>query len=89
MPGSAIGQELDLVEQATFTDPSDQSAWIYHRWLLSQALQRYKGAEHSEPQQQHVAYQVCTHHTQECACVTLPISTCARKFAATSGDLMS
>ena len=26
------------MEQATFTDPEDQSAWLYHRWLLSQAL---------------------------------------------------
>lgn len=64
MPGPAIGQELDLVEQATFTDPSDQSAWIYHRWLLSQALQRYNGAQDSEPQQQHAAHHVCTHHTR-------------------------
>ncbi len=50
-----IEHELDLVEQATFTDPSDQSAWIYHRWLLSQALQRYQEAE---PEMQSTAYQV-------------------------------
>ena len=58
IPSSAIQQELDLVEQATFTDPSDQSAWIYHRWLLSQALQRYQEARNSEPQEQSTAYQV-------------------------------
>lgn len=55
MPSSVIERELDLVQQATFTDPSDQSAWIYHRWLLSQALQRYQEAE---PQTQSTAYQV-------------------------------
>lgn len=50
-----VEQELNLVEQATFTDPSDQSAWIYHRWLLSQALKRYQEAK---PQMQSTAYQV-------------------------------
>ena len=58
LPSTAIEQELYLVEQATFTDPSDQSAWIYHRWLLSQALQRYQEAQRSGAPQQDTAYQV-------------------------------
>jgi geranylgeranyl transferase type-2 subunit alpha len=37
VPGWALEQEFDLVEQASFTDPEDQSAWLYHRWLLAQA----------------------------------------------------
>ncbi len=47
VPQWALEQEFDLVEQATFTDPEDQSAWIYHRWLLSQLMARYTAASTS------------------------------------------
>lgn len=33
----AILEELDLVKQAFYTEPADQSAWIYHRWLMSKS----------------------------------------------------
>ena len=28
--------EFELLQQAMYTDPSDQSIWIYHRWLVAQ-----------------------------------------------------
>ncbi|EOR01112.1 hypothetical protein E3P92_03587 [Wallemia ichthyophaga] len=31
-----LNEEFDLVKQAMYTDPSDQSVWLYHKWLIQQ-----------------------------------------------------
>lgn len=33
-----LDKEFELVKQAFFTEPEDQSAWLYHRWLLSRVF---------------------------------------------------
>lgn len=31
-----LDEEFELVKQAMYTDPSDQSVWLYHKWLIQQ-----------------------------------------------------
>ncbi|PIA56206.1 hypothetical protein AQUCO_00700513v1 [Aquilegia coerulea] len=35
---NVLAEEYDLVHQAVFVDPDDQSGWFYHLWLLEQTV---------------------------------------------------
>jgi geranylgeranyl transferase type-2 subunit alpha len=39
---SLLDDEFELVSQAFFTEPEDQSAWMYHKWLLSKVIDSKK-----------------------------------------------
>ena len=34
IPLSILTEELELLRQAMFTEPDDQSPWFYHRWII-------------------------------------------------------
>jgi geranylgeranyl transferase type-2 subunit alpha len=35
-------KEIELIQQAVFTEPDDQSGWFYYRWVFSSLIQRTK-----------------------------------------------
>lgn len=45
LESDVIFEEIQLVQQAVFTEPDDQSAWFYYRWLLSSMLDLMQSSE--------------------------------------------
>jgi hypothetical protein len=42
--------EFELVTQALWTDPGDQSGWIYHRWLIGTSASPFHSSHHGKYQ---------------------------------------
>lgn len=38
-----IDAELELLRQAMYTDPADQSVWLYHTWLVEIGEPEWRG----------------------------------------------
>ena len=47
IPADTLDEEFELVKNAFFTLPEDQSGWLYHRWLLSNAMAAAQAARGS------------------------------------------
>jgi geranylgeranyl transferase type-2 subunit alpha len=48
LPLATLRGELELLRQAVFTEPDDQSPWFYRRWVLAQ-LERHLTAPSASP----------------------------------------
>ncbi len=45
IPAAILEEEYALVKQALYTEPEDQSGWLYHAWLLGCWAARWAAAE--------------------------------------------
>ncbi|KAL7685612.1 putative geranylgeranyl transferase type-2 subunit alpha [Plasmopara halstedii] len=44
LTAEVIFDEIELIQQAVFTEPDDQSAWFYYRWLVTSMVELVKSS---------------------------------------------
>ena len=47
LPDHVLQQEYDLAKNAFYTEPHDQSSWLYLRWLVGNSLACWERAKGS------------------------------------------
>lgn len=45
LPSHVLQQEYELVKNAFYTEPHDQSSWLYLRWLIGNSLAGWEKAK--------------------------------------------
>ena len=45
LPEQVLQGEYELVQNAFYTEPHDQSSWLYLRWLIGNSLARWQQAK--------------------------------------------
>ena len=58
LPGHVLQQEYELVKNAFYTEPHDQSSWLYLRWLIGNSLAGWEKAKGS-PQEASATQVAC------------------------------
>ena len=74
LPSHVLQQEYELVKNAFYTEPHDQSSWLYLRWLIGNSLAGWEKAKDSPEEaaaRQVHCFSLCM---QICSCPSLSVA---------------
>ncbi|KDD76410.1 hypothetical protein H632_c235p1 [Helicosporidium sp. ATCC 50920] len=71
LPPAVLEEEYELVKQAFYTEPLDQSGWMYHRWLLACSAERWAKARGSAAEEAEAAALERTLDREDAVCSEL------------------
>ena len=60
LPSHVLQQEYELVKNAFYTEPHDQSSWLYLRWLIGNSLAGWEKCKGTEQQPSATQVTPCT-----------------------------
>ena len=79
LPSHVLQQEYELVRNAFYTEPHDQSSWLYLRWLIGNSIaswEKAKGSPQEAAATQVSARAMCCVLTTTCLNTTLLSAPC-------------